>query len=150
WFCSAPMSDAFFTLARLPQGVSCFFVPRSLDDGSRNPFFIQRLKDKCGNRSNASSEIEYRETRAWPVGEPGRGIATIIEMAHHTRFDIVIGVAGMMRAALNRALHHTRYRQAFGRPIGAHPLMANVLADLALETEAAMLLAFRLAASFDR
>ena len=150
WFCSAPMSDAFFTLARLPQGVTCFFVPRSLDDGTRNPFLIQRLKDKCGNRSNASSEIEYRGTRAWLVGEPGRGIATLIEMAHHTRFDIVVGVAGMMRAALNAALHHTRHREAFGRQLVDHPLMANVLADLALETEAAMLLAFRLAQAFDR
>src|SRR5439155_4433173 len=101
-------------------------------------------------RSNASSEIEYEATRAWPVGEPGRGIATLIEMAHHTRFDIAIGVAGMMRAALNRALHHTRHREAFGRRIDEHPLMANVLADLALETEAAMLLAFRLAEAFDR
>ncbi len=91
WFCSAPMSDAFFTLARLPEGVSCFFVPRSLPDGTRNAFLIQRLKDKCGNRSNASSEIEYRDTAAWLVGEPGRGIATLIEMAHHTRFDIVVG-----------------------------------------------------------
>jgi putative acyl-CoA dehydrogenase len=150
WFCSAPMSDAFFTLARLPDGVTCFFVPRSLDDGSRNTFLIQRLKDKCGNRSNASSEIEYHATSAWLVGEPGRGIATLIEMAHHTRFDIVIGVAGMMRAALNHALHHTRHREAFGRRLADHPLMANVLADLALETEAALLLAFRLAVAFDR
>ncbi len=149
WFCSAPMSDAFFTLARLPEGVTCFFVPRSLADGSRNPFLIQRLKDKCGNRSNASAEIEYRGTRAWLVGEPGRGIATLIEMAHHTRFDIVVGVAGMMRAALNLALHHAQHRQAFGRRLAGHPLMANVLADLALEAEAAALLAFRLAKAFD-
>src|SRR5258706_446281 len=144
-----PMSDAFFTLARLPEGVTCFFVPRSLADGSRNPFLIQRLKDKCGNRSNASAEIEYRGTRAWLVGEPGRGIATLIEMAHHTRFDIVVGVAGMMRAALNLALHHAQHRQAFGRRLAGHPLMANVLADLALEAEAAALLAFRLARAFD-
>jgi putative acyl-CoA dehydrogenase len=149
WFCSAPMSDAFFTLARLPEGVSCFFVPRSLPDGSRNPFHIQRLKDKCGNRSNASAEIEYRGTVAWGVGEPGRGIATLIEMAHHTRFDIVVGIAGMMRAALNQAIHHARHRSAFGKRLVDHDLMANVLADLALETEAAMLLAFRLAAAFD-
>src|SRR6185503_6721603 len=115
WFCSAPMSDAFFTLARLKDEVTCFFVPRTLDDGSRNPFFIQRLKDKCGNRSNASAEIEYRGTHARLVGEPGRGISTLIEMAHHTRFDIVVGVAGMMRAALNSALHHAHHRQAFGR-----------------------------------
>jgi putative acyl-CoA dehydrogenase len=149
WFCSAPMSDAFFSLARLPEGVSCFFVPRSLPDGTRNAFRIQRLKDKCGNRSNASSEIEYRDTEAWLVGEPGRGIATLIEMAHHTRFDIVVGVAGMMRAALNQAIHHARHRSAFGKRLEEHPLMAQVLADLALETEAAMLLAFRLAAAFD-
>jgi putative acyl-CoA dehydrogenase len=149
WFCSAPMSDAFFTLARPPEGVTCFFVPRSLPDGTRNAIYLQRLKDKCGNRSNASSEIEYRDTLAWIVGEPGRGIATLIEMAHHTRFDIVVGVAGMMRAALNQAVHHARHRSAFGRKLVEHALMENVLADLALETEAAMLLAFRLAAAFD-
>jgi putative acyl-CoA dehydrogenase len=149
WFCSAPMSDAFFTLARLDDAVTCFFVPRSLADGARNPFFIQRLKDKCGNRSNASAEIEYRDTRAWLVGEPGRGIATLIEMAHHTRFDIVVGVAGMMRAALDLALHHAAHRKAFGRRLAEHALMANVLADLALEAEAAALLAFRLAKAFD-
>ncbi len=150
WFCSAPMSDGFFTLARLPEGVTCFFVPRSLPDGTRNALFIQRLKDKCGNRSNASCELEYRDTAAWLVGEPGRGIATILTMAHHTRFDIVVGVAGMMRAALNQASHHAAYRQAFGKRLEDHPLMANVLADLALEAEAATLLAFRLAHAFDR
>ena len=149
WFCSAPMSDAFFTLARAPEGVTCFLVPRSLPDGTRNDFEIQRLKDKVGNRSNASSEIEYRGTRAWLVGEPGRGIATLIEMAHHTRFDIVVGVAGMMRAALDEALHHARHRAAFGKVLAEHALMTNVLADLALETEAALLVAFRLAAAFD-
>jgi putative acyl-CoA dehydrogenase len=149
WFCSAPMSDGFFTLARLPQGVTCFFVPRSLPDGRRNAFLIQRLKDKVGNRSNASAEIEYRDTWAERVGEPGRGIPTLISMAHHTRFDIVVGVAGMMRAALNRALHHAHNRSAFGKVLVEHPLMANVLADLALEAEAAALLAFRVAAAFD-
>jgi putative acyl-CoA dehydrogenase len=149
WFCSAPMSDGFFTLARREEGVSCFFVPRSLPDGTRNDFEIQRLKDKVGNRSNASAEIEYRGTWASPVGEPGRGIATLIEMAHHTRFDIVVGVAGMMRAALAEALHHAEHRSAFGRRLAGQPLMANVLADLALEAEAALLLAFRLAAAFD-
>jgi putative acyl-CoA dehydrogenase len=149
WFCSAPMSDAFFTLARAPEGVSCFFVPRSLPGGTRNPFFLQRLKDKVGNRSNASSEIEYHGTSAWLVGEPGRGIPTLIEMAHHTRFDIVVGVAGMMRAALNEALHHARHRSAFGKTLAEHGLMQNVIADLALEAEAAMLLAFRLAGAFD-
>ena len=149
WFCSAPMSDGFFTLARLAEGVTCFFVPRSLADGTRNVFRIQRLKDKVGNRSNASSEIEYEDTAAWIVGEPGRGIPTLIEMAHHTRFDIVVAVAGMMRAALDHALHHARHRSAFGRALVDQPLMARVLADLALEAEAAALLAFRLAQSFD-
>ena len=150
WFCSAPMSDAFFTLARLPEGVSCFFVPRSLPDGTRNAFLIQRLKDKVGNRSNASAEIEYRDTLAWLVGEPGRGIATLIGMAHHTRFDIVVAVAAMMRSALNQAVHHAHHRSAFGKRLEEHPLMANVLADLSLEAESATLLAFRLASAFDR
>jgi putative acyl-CoA dehydrogenase len=150
WFCSAPMSDAFFTLARLPEGVSCFFVPRSLADGTRNPFLLQRLKDKIGNRSNASSEVEFRDTMAWLAGEPGRGIATLINMAHHTRFDIVVAAAAMMRAALNQAVHHARHRSAFGKRLEQHPLMANVLADLALEAESATLLAFRLATAFDR
>jgi putative acyl-CoA dehydrogenase len=149
WFCSAPMSDAFFTLARAEEGVTCFLVPRWLPDGTRNRFLIQRLKEKCGNRSNASSEIEYADTLAFLVGEPGRGIATLIGMAHHTRFDIVVGVAGMMRFALNQALHHATYRQAFGKRLVDHELMAQVIADLALETEAALLLAFRLAAAFD-
>ena len=150
WFCSAPMSDAFFTLANTEAGLSCFFVPRSLPDGTRNPFFIQRLKDKCGNRSNASSEIEYRGTRARMIGEEGRGISTLIEMAHLTRFDIVVASAGMMRAVLNQAMHHSMHRRAFGRRLAEHPLMQNVLADLALEAEAATLLAFRLAGAFDR
>jgi putative acyl-CoA dehydrogenase len=150
WFCSAPMSDAFFTLARTESGVTCFFVPRSLPDGRRNPFLIQRLKDKCGNRSNASAEIEYHGTRARRVGEEGRGIATIIEMAHLTRFDIVIASAGMMRAGLTQALHHAAHRRAFGKRLAEHALMQNVLADLALETEAATLVAFRLARAFDR
>ncbi|HET7200244.1 MAG TPA: acyl-CoA dehydrogenase family protein [Burkholderiales bacterium] len=149
WFCSAPMSDAFFTLARTAAGLTCFFVPRSLPDGSRNPFFLQRLKDKCGNRSNASAEIEYRGTLARIIGDEGRGIGTLIEMAHLTRFDIVVASAGMMRAALNQALHHASHRQAFGRRLVEQPLMQNVLADLALEVEAATLLAFRLARAFD-
>ncbi|MDX2218103.1 MAG: acyl-CoA dehydrogenase family protein [Burkholderiales bacterium] len=149
WFCSAPMSDAFFTLARTGEGVGCFFVPRTLPDGTRNPFLIQRLKDKVGNRSNASSEIEYRDTIAWPVGEPGRGIATLIEMAHLTRFDIVVGTAGMMRGALHQVAHHVRHRAAFGKALGEHVLMQNVVADLAVESEAALLMAFRLARAFD-
>lgn len=149
WFCSAPMSDGFFTLARLDDALTCFFVPRTLPDGSRNPFQIQRLKDKLGNRSNASAEIEYAGTQAHRVGKPGRGIATIIEMAHLTRFDIVIANAAMMRAALNQAQHHCAHRRAFGRLLAEQTLMQNVLADLALECEAATLLAFRLARAWD-
>jgi putative acyl-CoA dehydrogenase len=150
WFCSAPMSDAFFTLANTGAGLTCFFVPRSLPDGSRNPIHIQRLKDKCGNRSNASSEIEYQGTTARMIGEEGRGIATLIEMAHLTRFDIVIACAGMMRAAFNQALHHCEHRSAFGHRLVEQLLMQNVLADLALETEGAVLVAFRVARTFDR
>ena len=150
WFCSAPMSDGFLTLALLEGALTCFFVPRSLPDGTRNRFFIQRLKDKVGNRSNASAEIEYDGTLAQLVGDPGRGIATLIEMAHLTRFDIVVAAAGMMRAALHQALHHCTHRVAFGRTLVEQPLMQNVLADLALESEAALLIAFRLARAFDR
>jgi len=150
WFCSAPMCDAFLALARLDDRVTCFLVPRSLPDGTRNPFCIQRLKDKIGNRSNASSEIEFRNTRAYLVGPEGRGIATLIEMAHLTRFDIVVASAGMMRAGLTQALHHCAHRSAFGRRLAEHAAMQNVLADLALESEAATLLAFRLAEAFDR
>jgi putative acyl-CoA dehydrogenase len=150
WFCSAPMSDGFLTLARTGAGVSCFFVPRSLPDGTRNGIRIQRLKDKCGNRSNASSEIEYHDAWARRLGTEGRGIATLIEMAHLTRFDIVVACAGMMRGALNQALHHCEHRRAFGKRLVEQPLMQNVLADLALETEAATLLALRLARALDR
>jgi putative acyl-CoA dehydrogenase len=154
WFCSAPMCDAFLALARLDDRVTCFLVPRSIEDGSatgsRNPFYIQRLKDKIGNRSNASSEIEFRNTRAHLVGPEGRGIATLIEMAHLTRFDIVVASAGMMRAGLTQALHHCAHRRAFGARLAEHAAMQNVLADLALESEAATLLAFRLAEAFDR
>ncbi|MBE0622407.1 MAG: acyl-CoA dehydrogenase family protein [Burkholderiales bacterium] len=150
WFCSAPMSDGFLTLARTGAGVTCFFAPRSLADGSRNGIRIQRLKDKCGNRSNASSEIEYHGAWARRIGEEGRGIATLIEMAHLTRFDIVVASAGMMRGALNQALHHCEHRHAFGKRLAQQPLMQNVLADLALETEAATLLAMRLARALDR
>ncbi len=150
WFCSAPMSDGFLTLARTGAGVTCFFAPRSLADGSRNAIHIQRLKDKCGNRSNASSEIEYHGAWARRLGEEGRGIATLIEMAHLTRFDIVVASAGMMRGALNQALHHCEHRHAFGKRLVEQPLMQNVLADLALETEAATLLALRLARALDQ
>ena len=151
WFCSAPMSDAFFTLAKIEgqDAVTCFFVARSLPDGRRNPFFIQRLKDKVGNRANASSEVEYAGTLARRIGEEGRGIATLIEMAHFTRFDIVCAASGMMRAAFDLAHHHCSHRSAFGRRLVEQPLMANVLADMALETEAALLLALRLARAFD-
>jgi putative acyl-CoA dehydrogenase len=150
WFCSAPMCDGFLALARLDDRVTCFFVPRSLPDGTRNPFYLQRLKDKIGNRSNASSEIEFRNTRAMLVGPEGRGIATLIEMAHLTRFDIVVASAGMMRAGLTQALHHCEHRAAFGAKLAEHAAMQNVLADLALESEAATLTAFRLAEAFDR
>ena len=150
WFCSAPMSDGFLTLARTGAGVTCFFAPRWLADGSRNGIHIQRLKDKCGNRSNASAEIEYHGAWARKIGADGRGIATLIEMAHLTRFDIVVASAGMMRGALNQALHHCEHRHAFGKRLAQQPLMQNVLADLALETEAATLLALRLARALDR
>jgi putative acyl-CoA dehydrogenase len=149
WFCSAPMSDGFLTLALVDGAITCFLIPRWLPAGGRNRFNIQRLKDKVGNRSNASAEIEFDHTLGILVGEEGRGIATLIEMAHLTRFDIVIAVAGMMRAALNQALHHCAYRLAFGRKLIEQPLMQNVLADLAIETEAATLIAFRLARAFD-
>ena len=150
WFCSAPMCDGFLALAKLDHRVTCFMVPRSLPDGTRNPFYIQRLKDKIGNRSNASAEIEFRNTFAHIVGPQGKGIATIIEMAHLTRFDIVVASAGMMRAGLTQALHHAGHRAAFGRRLVEHAAMQNVLADLALESEAATLTAFRLAQAFDR
>ncbi len=150
WFCSVPMSDAFLTLAQLGEGLTCFFVPRVLPDGVRNRFTLVRLKDKLGNRSNACAEVQYDRTHAWIVGEPGRGIATLLEMAHLTRFDIVVAVSGMMRAALHQALHYARHRRVFGRALIDQPLMQGVLADLAIEAEAATMLAFRLAGAFDR
>jgi putative acyl-CoA dehydrogenase len=149
WFCSAPMSDAFLTLAQTARGPSCFFVPRVLPDGRLNRFFIQRLKDKCGNKSNASSEIEYQDTHALLLGEEGRGIRTAIEMAHLTRLDFAIGSAGLMRWALTLTLHHTDNRRTFQRMLSDQPLMRNVLADLCLESEAATVLAFRLARAVD-
>jgi putative acyl-CoA dehydrogenase len=149
WFCSAPMSDAFLTLARTEKGPSCFFVPRVLPDGTLNRFFIQRLKDKCGNKSNASSEIEYQDTYALLIGEEGRGVRTAIEMAHLTRLDFAVGSAGLMRWALTLTLHHTDHRRAFQRTLSDQPLMRNVLADLCLESEAATVLAFRLARAID-
>jgi putative acyl-CoA dehydrogenase len=149
WFCSAPMSDLFLVLAQSPGGLSCFLVPRFRPDGARNPFLIQRLKDKLGNRSNASSEIEFRGTWARMVGAEGRGVPTIIEMVNHTRLDVALGAAGLMRYALRHALHHASHRAAFGRLLVEQPLMQNVLADLALETEAATAMAMRVARAFD-
>jgi putative acyl-CoA dehydrogenase len=149
WFCSAPMSDAFLTLAQTDGGPSCFFVPRVLPDGVRNRFFIQRLKDKCGNRSNASGEIEFDGTYALLMGEEGRGIRAAIEMAHLTRLDFAVGSAGLMRLALTLTLHHTHHRRTFQRVLAEHPMMRNVLADLCLESEAATVLSFRLARAVD-
>ena len=150
WFCSAPMSDGFFSLAREEDGVSCFFVPRVLDDGTRNALRFLRLKDKCGNRSNASSELEFEGAAARRIGMPGHGIATLLGMAHLTRFDIVCAVPGMMRAALDHAWYHVTHRQAFGAVLADHGLMRNVLADLALDWEAANLTALALAEAFGR
>jgi len=149
WFCSAPMCDAFLTLGQTERGLSCFLVPRWLPDGTRNPLRIQRLKNKLGNRSNASSEIEYAATLARMVGEEGRGIATIIEMVHHTRLDCVSGSSGLMRQAVAQAIHHAEHRSAFGKRLIEQPLMRNVLADLAVEVEAATVLLLRLARSYD-
>ena len=149
WFCSAPMSDAFLTLAQTLRGLTCFFVPRILPDGSRNPFALQRLKEKLGNRSNASSEVEFRGTWARRVGEEGRGVRTILDMVHHTRLDCVSGSAGLMRQAVAQAMHHVSHREAFGRRLWDQPLMRNVLADLALESEAATALMLRLARAYD-
>jgi putative acyl-CoA dehydrogenase len=149
WFCSAPMSDAFLSLARTEQGLSCFLVPRWRPDGSVNPIHIQRLKDKLGNLSNASSEIEYPGTWARMIGEPGRGVATIIRMVAETRLDCVIGSASLMRQAVVQAIHHCDHRQAFGNRLSKQPLMKNVLADLAIESEAAMVLALHLARRFE-
>ncbi|HVA28167.1 MAG TPA: acyl-CoA dehydrogenase family protein [Candidatus Baltobacteraceae bacterium] len=149
WFCSAPMSDAFLALAQTDRGLTCFFVPRVLDDGSRNPFAIQRLKDKLGNRSNASAEIEFDATHAWIVGELGRGVQTIVEMVNQTRLDCIIGSAALMRQAVAQAIHHAAHRRAFGKLLIDHVLMQNVLADMALESEAATTLFLRLARAVD-
>ncbi|MBY8866832.1 MULTISPECIES: acyl-CoA dehydrogenase family protein [Streptomyces] len=149
WFCSAPMSDAFLVLAQAPAGLTCFLVPRVLPDGARNVFRVQRLKDKLGNRSNASAEVEFDGTWARRVGEEGRGVRTIIEMVAATRLDCVLGSAGLMRQAVAQAVHHCTYREAFGGRLLDKPLMRNVLADLALESEAATTLALRLAAACD-
>jgi putative acyl-CoA dehydrogenase len=149
WFFSAPMCDAHLVLARTAAGLSCFFVPRWRPDGSKNAVLVQRLKDKLGNRSNSSSEVEFQDAWGIMVGEEGRGIPTIIEMANHTRLDCVIGSAGLMRHAFVQSAHHARHRTAFGRHLAEQPLMRNVLSDLALESEAATLLMLRLARAFE-
>ncbi len=149
WFCSAPMCDAFLVLAQTDGGLSCFFMPRILEDGTRNGFRIQRLKDKLGNRSNASSEVEFESAWALMVGEEGRGVPTIIEMVNHTRLDCVLGSTGIMRRAVAEATHHCAHRSAFGKRLIDQPLMRNVLADLCVESEAATVTAMRLARAFD-
>ncbi|HET6907998.1 MAG TPA: isovaleryl-CoA dehydrogenase [Mycobacteriales bacterium] len=149
WFTSAPMCDVFLVLAQASEGLTCFVVPRVLPDGTRNTFLIQRLKDKLGNRSNASSEPEFDNTVAWRLGDEGRGVRTIIEMVMMTRLDCVIGSASIMRACVAQATHHARHRRAFGDYLVDKPLMRNVLADLALESEAATALMLRLAAATD-
>ena len=149
WFCSAPQVDVFLVLAQAPEGLSCFVVPRVLADGNRNTFALQRLKDKLGNRSNASSEVEFHNTIGYLLGEEGAGVRTIIEMVAATRLDCVIGSAALMRRALVEATWHTSYRSAFGGLLRDKPAMQNVLADLALESEAATALSMRLAAAVD-
>ncbi len=155
WFFSAPMCDAFLMLAQAPGGLTCFFLPRVLPgdcagEGTLNAIRIQRLKDKLGNHANASSEVEFDDALAWRVGEEGRGVAQILEMGTMTRLDCALGTSGLMRQALSLALHHTRERMAFGKKLIEQPLMRNVLADLALESEAATALSIRLASAFDK
>ncbi len=149
WFCSAPMCDAFLVLAQTKAGLGCFLLPRVLADGTRNPFLIQRLKDKLGNRSNASAEIELHGARARLVSEEGRGVPTIIEMVNHTRLDCVLGTTALMRAGVEQATHHAAHRAAFGRLLTEQPLMLNVLADLCVESEAATVTGLRLARAYD-
>ena len=149
WFCSAPQADVFLVLAQAPEGLSCFVVPRVLEDGTRNAFALQRLKDKLGNRSNASSEVEFHGTVGYRLGDEGRGVPTIIEMVAATRLDCVLGSSGLMRRALVEAVWHTGHRRAFGDLLRDKPAMRGVLADLAVESEAATVLALRLAAAVD-
>ena len=149
WFFSAPMSDAFLILAQAPGGLSCFFLPRFTPEGEVNPIRIQRLKDKLGDRSNASSEVEFCDARAWLVGDEGRGVPIILEMGTYCRLDCVLGTAGLTRQCVSQAIHHARHRAAFGRNLIDQPVMRNVLADLALESETATALAMRLAGAFD-
>ncbi|NWE70191.1 acyl-CoA dehydrogenase family protein [Pseudomonas gingeri] len=150
WFCSAPMCDAFLTLAQTDKGLTCFLLPRHRPDDSRNQFYIQRLKNKLGNCSNASSEVEFRGALAWMIGEEGRGVPTIIEMVAMTRFDCMVGSSALMRQALTQASHHCAHRLVGGRVLGEQPLMQNVLADLALESEAALALSLRMGRALDR
>lgn len=150
WFTSAPMCDLFLTLAQAPGGLTCFVLPRVLPDGSRNPIRIQRLKDKLGNRSNASSEIEYQDALGWRLGDEGRGVRTIIDMVSSTRLDCVLGSAALMRIALSEAAHHVAHRSAFGARLADQPLMRQVVAELGAEVEASTRLAFRLAGAADR
>jgi putative acyl-CoA dehydrogenase len=150
WFTSAPMSDLFLTLAQAPGGLSCFLVPRVLPDGTRNAFYLQRLKDKLGNKSNASAEIEYQNAVGWLVGDEGRGVRTIIDMVNLTRLDCALMAAAGMRIGVANAVHHATYRSAFGMRLIEQPAMTNVLADLALESEAATTVALRLAGAVDR
>lgn len=149
WFCSAPMCDAFLILAQTPKGLTCFLLPRWQPDGARNRFYLQRLKDKMGNRSNASSEVEFDRAWAQRIGEEGRGVHTIIEMVNHTRLDCAIAAAALMRQGVVQAMHHARHRAAFGKLLIEQPLMRNVLADLSIESQAATLLMVRLAQAFD-
>ena len=150
WFCSAPMCDAFLTLAQLPEGLTCFLVPRWTPDGKRNAIHLMRLKDKLGNRANASAEIEYHGAWAERLGEPGRGIATILEMVHHTRLDTAMAPAGLMRRALSEAAWWARGRKTFGKLLIDQPMMTAVLADLALDWMGALAAAMRVAEAFDR
>ncbi|WP_421842126.1 acyl-CoA dehydrogenase family protein [Mycobacterium sp.] len=149
WFTSAPMCDIFLVLAQAPGGLSCFMLPRVLPDGTRNRMFLQRLKDKLGNHANASSEVEYDGATAWLVGEEGRGVPTVIEMVNLTRLDCTLGSATSMRTGLTRAIHHAQHRKAFGAYLIEQPLMRNVLADLAVEAEAATIVAMRMAGATD-
>ncbi|MEN8720414.1 MAG: isovaleryl-CoA dehydrogenase [Oceanococcaceae bacterium] len=149
WFLSAPMCDLFLVLAQAPGGLTCFAVPRWRPDGAKNPLHIIRLKDKMGNKSNASSEVEFRDAWGWRVGDEGRGVPTIIEMVSLTRFDCMGASAGLMRMGVAQAMHHCQQRSAFGRPLSEQPLMRNVLADLALEYEGAMAMTMRLGRALD-
>jgi len=150
WFFSAPMCDAFLVLAQMPEGPGCFLIPRLLEHGRSNGIQLLRLKDKLGNRSNASSEVEFHSSLGILVGDPGRGISAIMEMVNFTRLDCAVGSAGLMRASLSEAVHHCRHRSAFGKKLVEQPIMERVLADLALDSAAATALVFRLASAYDR